>query len=123
MRWIRPAGSALVLLLLMTSPAVADSSALESSVRASLATISSNSDPPEPVSARPALKAPVAPLTSEIAANPLVAAVHRVMSLTGGWRVSAGISPGAQVLGVDSAGRIVSDHWMNFHLSVGLKLK
>src|SRR5579872_2308515 len=125
MLWIRAAGSALALLLLMIAPAAADSSVqqLESNVRASLATIGSSAEMSEPIPARLSLKAPAAPQVSELRAEPLIAAVHRLESLAGGWRVNAGISPGAQVLGVDSAGHIVSDHWMNFHVSVGLKLR
>lgn len=123
--WIRLAGSALALLLLMTSPAVADSSVqqLETNVRASLATIGSSAEVSEPASVRPSMKAPAAPAVSEFrAVDPVIAAVHRLVSLTGGWRVSAGISPGSQVLGVDN-GHVVQDHWMNFHLSVGLPLR
>ena len=127
MHWIRAAGSALVLLFLMTSTAIADTPVqqLEDNVRASLATVGSNGDLAGPVRARSSFEAPGEPVTSKIAAleaNPMITAVRHLVSLTGGWRVSAGISPGTQFLGVAN-GRIVEDHWTNFHLSVTLPLR
>ncbi|HEY1729198.1 MAG TPA: hypothetical protein VGG22_12545 [Candidatus Baltobacteraceae bacterium] len=125
MRWIRPAGFALAMLLLMTSPAVADSPVqqLESSVRASLSTVGTTDDAAGLVRARPSIKTAVAPEVTQRAPDPLMTVVHRVMNLTGGWRLSAGISPGMQILGVTANGRVVEDHWMNFHISVGLPLR
>jgi len=124
MRWIRPAGSALVVLLLTTSPAVADSvQQLESNMRASLATIGSTSDALEPARVRPSFKAPVTPAAPERAPDRLMTIVHRVMNLTGGWRLNAAISPGAQTIGVAPNGRVVENHWMNFHISIGLPLR
>jgi hypothetical protein len=124
MSWIRPAGLALALLLLMTSAVAADPTAqqLESSVSASPVTVGNIGEQPGTVSARPSFKSTVVPQAGERGADPVATALHRLESLTGGWRVNAGISPGAQVLGV-SNGHVVSDHWMNFHVSVGLKLR
>ena len=130
MHWIRPTGLTLALLLLTTSSAAADPAVqqLESSVRASLATIGGDTDLFEPAHARPPVKVHVAPEASapvigERIASPLIATVRRVMRLTGGWRINAGISPGEQTLGVNANGRVVEDRWMNFHISVGLPLR
>jgi hypothetical protein len=119
MRWIRPAGSALVLLLLMTSTAAADPSPtqqLENNVRASLTTIESTGDLAGPVRARTSIQLSVAPKA------PMTPAAHRLANLTGGWRISGGITPEYQVLGVLN-GRVVAQRWTNYHVSVGLPLK
>ncbi len=101
MHWIRPAGSALVLLLLMTSAASADSSVQQLGYSV------------------PPVKGPVAPQAGESRANPATTALSRLASLTGGHRISAGISSGSEVLGVEN-GHVVSQRWTNFHISVGL---
>jgi hypothetical protein len=123
MRWIRPAGLALVLLLLMTSTALADSvQQLENNVRASLTTVGSTSDLAGPVRAQQSIQAPLAPRVSEVGTGPMAAAARRLASLTGRWRISAGITPESEVLGVLN-GHIVSQRWTNYHVSVGLPLK
>lgn len=124
MLWIRAAGSALVLLLLMTSIAAADSSVqqLETNMRASLATIGSPGDQLEPTRARASIQAPASPKVTEIGTGPMVAAARRLANLTGRWRISAGITPESEVLGVVN-GHVVSQRWTNFHVSIGLPLK
>ena len=107
MLWVRAAGSALALLLLMTTAAA-------------------GADSPEPQVEFEARATP-APVISETAASrkdavsSVVSVVRRLESLTGGHRVSVGVSPGSQVIGVLN-GRIISDHWVNFHISVGWRL-
>jgi hypothetical protein len=113
-----------MLLLLMTSTATADSSVqqLETNMRASLATIGSTGEQTEPARARPSIQAPLAPKVGALGTGPMMAVAHRLASLTGGWRISAGITPESEVLGVLN-GHVVSQRWTNFHVSVGLPLK
>jgi hypothetical protein len=101
MHWIRPVGSALVLFLLMTSAAAADPAVEQPDYKV------------------PSVKGPVAAQVSAPAANRMTNALSRLENLTGGHRVSAGVTPESQVVGVVN-GRVVSEHWVNFHLSVGL---
>jgi hypothetical protein len=125
MQPIRCAGLTLALLLVMTLPAAADPTVqqLESNVRTSLTLIGSTTNQFESVHALPSFKAAVAPEVTERRVSPLVTTVRRVMNMTGGWRISAGISPGEQTLGVAANGHAVVDRWTNFHISVGLPLR
>jgi hypothetical protein len=110
MHWIRPVGSALALLLLMTSIAAAADSSVEqvpNNVRPSLATIENS------------FRASVAAPVSLPGTNRTMAALHRLANLTGGHSISAGIGSGEQVLGV-AKGHVVVQRWTDFHVSIGL---
>lgn len=110
MHWIRTVGSALALLLLMTSIAAAADSSVEpvvNNVRPSLATIENS------------FRASVAAPVSLPGANPTMAALHRLANLTGGHSISAGIGSGEQILG-EAKGHVVVQRWTDFHISIGI---
>jgi hypothetical protein len=119
MEWIRPVVSAITLVLLTTSIAFADPSALENNMRASLATIRSSDDMPGPAFVGPSFNGPVPPQVSGSRANPAMAALHRLASLTGGHSISIVLNSERQILGVAN-GHTVVQRWTDFRISVGL---
>jgi|GEM_PF-3886712 hypothetical protein len=119
MEWIRPVVSAITLVLLTTSTAFADPSALENNMRASLATIRSSDDMPGPAFVGPSFNGPGSAQVSGSRVNPAMAALHRLSSLTGGHSVSIGINSESQILGVAN-GRSVVQRWTDFRISIGL---
>ena len=124
MPWIRRAALALALLPLLGSTAFADSSIAppQTSVRVSPGTVASDDERPPAAATRPSFKIPFVTDESKVRATPLTTALDRILRLAGPWRVNVGISPGSQDLGVAN-GHIVEDRWVNFHFSLGLRLR